>query len=700
MNDKSKYVLDDKYKSKISVRNDSVTMVGNTKGVYVSDNNGGGDIRIKVGDITMEDFGFASNDKDMDLLLIHERQHEIDREEKGVGKENLSLNENYQRDYHMEIAALIAEKLEIRRQFKEIDTEEKKKAFFEKFANNEENKEYIEALKSGEINPNSIKTVDFMKEMAFIKDSSIRYRADPNDSGYKKVITGNAISYLMANGDNVKSNPVGFKKEVNAIYQIAGFDFNNVGNQNLYVMNNDNLEFADKLLESGVDANDLAKFLSKSSEVFAMDYGDFVKAEKFDLTGLSQAQAEQVLQTHFIACNQNFMLAEGEAFGRDDRNDKIEMTASMGGEEQIALYLKMKRDSWEKNGTLSEEGNEEKFQKLMEQAKTVEIDTEAWFKLMESALIVAKDPSKKEEFEALKKRVKASQGKIVNLDDYSNGYKSISVENVLEKMKKEEERSKAFWEEYYKEHPEDNKERLSESYEVEVMNLQSPMLKDELNKKKELESKVEYLCNPYQGHFDVEEKIALNTSFFNQAELRKITNENGDTLEVAIIDGKKHGAEIYRDTDGKIKSYKLYNQGEELDMSSSNIDIKQVMRDGKSFVGFWVDGKPFGAHTYEDENGNCSVLFYDNNGEIIDPGVGAKVSRNNMTVDEYKNIIITEMKQQVSELHDNAVSRSQAIRFEKKIDERESQKVEQNEKTSQVTSKINVNLKDRMQNFR
>jgi hypothetical protein len=254
----------DKYMTNITVRNDSVAMVSGVQALYHPEK---GDIRIRKGDFSFDDFGFknAPDGKIEELLIIHEAEHEIDIEQKGVGTEKVSLNEFYQRDYHLEVGALIAEKLEIRRQFVKAQTDEEKKAFFEKFGKDVENKEYVNALRIGRFNPNSGNSQDFMKEMAFIKDSSIRFRCDPNDHSYHENTVENAMLYLAREGNNVKSNPSGFEKEVKAIYQIGGFDFSKVGNQDLYLMKGNSLDVADKLLESGADASKVINNLKDSN---------------------------------------------------------------------------------------------------------------------------------------------------------------------------------------------------------------------------------------------------------------------------------------------------------------------------------------------------------------------------------------------------------------------------------------------------
>lgn len=525
---------EDKYMTNITVRNDTVSMV---HGAYAYYSPNRGDIIIHKGDANFADMGFnnTSQDKAEELLLIHERQHEIDIEEKGVGTEKLSLAESFQREYHIEVAPLIAEKLEIRRQFKEAKTEEEKKKFFEKFSSDKENKEYVSALKIRRFNPDNQTSQEFLKEMEFIKNSSINYRCDPNDNAYYRNIVKNVSVYLM-NGDvDVNSNPSGFEKEIRAIYQIGGFDFCSVGNQDLYVMKDKGFEAVDKMLVSGADVNKVDRFIDKSNEIFVISIDSFNWAESFDVSGLSREQAETVLQTAIVAKESADNIAESICLGNEDKYD----FKTFAGIEQTALYLDMKRDIWEKNGTLSEAGDEEKFNRLMAEAKNVEIDCEGWLKSVENVLIIAKDPSRGEEFKAVKRRVKENQGKVVNVDDYFSSLelplKGKSVEEVLDDMKREEEENRKFAEEYYKNQPPQekviHKQRLSEPYQVKVFDLQSSVLADELKSILEKENKVENLKDNTQVEMTSIEQAEIGDREQLRADLKEQKGEICDNAK-------------------------------------------------------------------------------------------------------------------------------------------------------------------------
>ena len=630
MSNDKKLKIDKKYTKTIEIRNDSVDFVGGEKASY---NFHTGEITVAKGDINLKDLGIKNVAETVadDLLYIHEHQHEIDVEEKGVCSEKVSLNEFYQRNYHMEVGALIAEKLEIRRQFMEATTEEEKEAFFEKFKNNADNKEYIDRLRSGVFRTGKGDSKNFLMEMEFIKNSSMQYRCDPNDSSYKMVVAKNAILYLLQEGGNVKSNPDGFEKEVRDIYNIGGFDFYSIGNQELYPMKNSGLSVYDKLLENGADANKVAKFMQESIGAGKISSKAFEWAEKLDVTGLSREQAEILLQTAIVAQESADIVAERVCVGGDY---KFEFR-TLDGDEQTALYLDIKRELWEKNGVLSEEGDVEKFNQLLLEAKNIELDCKSWLKNSQSFLSIARNPLKVDEFNEVKIRASENQGKRVNVDEYFTGLKlplnGKSVEDVLANMRRKEEEDRKFWEKYYERHPEEKevKQRVSDVYHKDIMNLNSPILADELRGKLEVENRVENLRvvkeiekKPQFGDGIV---LEIEVPKFSKAELRKITNDKGESIEVAMIDGQKHGAQIVRDNEGNILSYKLYDHGKEIDLEKNDVNLKMATKNGMVYTAVELNGQLFGAEILEDESGKIKASFYEQGGRLMN---GADIRKN------------------------------------------------------------------------
>ncbi|MBR5598520.1 MAG: hypothetical protein IKW39_00605, partial [Alphaproteobacteria bacterium] len=98
---------DNQYTTTIKLRNDSIKFMQGTHGYYTGQN--GGEIRIIKADMSMDSFGYKSYKPHEELLIIHERQHQIDVEQKGVGASPVSLEEEYHRSIHMEVGARIAE---------------------------------------------------------------------------------------------------------------------------------------------------------------------------------------------------------------------------------------------------------------------------------------------------------------------------------------------------------------------------------------------------------------------------------------------------------------------------------------------------------------------------------------------------------------------------------------------------------------
>ena len=674
--------IPDKYKTSVTITNDSVSIVGATSAFYNQSNDS---IYLYAGDMKWSDFGYenAPKEKDRNVVIVHERQHQINAR-KGVGKSNMSLIENYQRDVHNEITALIAEKIEIRRQYKACKNESERQAFFQKFDSDKDNAEYINAIKSGKINPNSPNEQDFLNEMAFIKNSSINYRADPTDDGYKEHWTEHALIFLAERGENVKPNPEALKKEVEAMYHIGGFDFNTVGNKNIYVIDNQSISAADKMLQQGADPQKLARFMR-------LGEGAFRLAESLDVSGLNREQAETVLQTAFMTQDLTSDISESIALGQDPEFDFNYVTRS--SRNKVAVYLDVKSDIWEKNGTLTEQGDKEKFNRLMKQAKQVKLDPQSWYKQNWYRLTMAQDPKRADEFEALKKRVKELQGTIVdfdvavhNMDEYKLPLDNISKEEVLQEMAQKEAEDKAFAEEYLKEHPE--KRRLSAPYQIQIMDLESNILKDEQEQIKEQSKHVEPLYpnapqikTPYQDG----KKFEIPSAQYRKAEIKTTVNtENGASTEVALIDGQKHGAEILRDKEGNILGYKLYDHGQELNKENYEFNlVSEAGPNGETHTYTELNGQKFGLEIVSDQQGNTWAAFFEQNGSLITGKSLATIEKNTETTNPRQQLK-EELQAQTGELPENPQAEAQNLRIDIRLSKREKEKQvpAQNKKTT------------------
>src|SRR5574344_2078609 len=171
-----------KYTKNVTLRNDSVAMVSGVQGYY---NQNSDEIFIRKGDMKISDFTdkMHNTDENEELILVHEDTHRISVS-KGCGRTPMSLSEYYMEGMHSEIVSSMAEKLEIRRQYKDAKTQNDKNAVLQKFAHDEKNAEYVNAIKAKQINPDSKNRTDFIKEMGFIKDSSTKYWNNNDAGGY------------------------------------------------------------------------------------------------------------------------------------------------------------------------------------------------------------------------------------------------------------------------------------------------------------------------------------------------------------------------------------------------------------------------------------------------------------------------------------------------------------------------------------
>ncbi len=616
------------YTKTIMLRNDSTMMVGSTKAYYSPDED---EIRVYRGKLSAADFGMQGDDApDDDILLIHERQHQINAG-KGCGRTPMSASERYQEAMHDEIVASIAEKLELRRRYQQLKTAGQKATFFEKHAGDRKNGEYLRMLQSGKLNPNSRSSRDFAEEMAFIKDSSTDWWLNHDALEYQENQNAQVMSFLRKYGDRAQSNPEGLADNLQKMYSIGGMDFTKYGRDNRFLpVENQALAAMENLRKEGADTQKLEAFYHSGE-------GHYKLAETLDVSGLSYEQAEKVLQTAIMNECLATDIAGEMAMGNKPQFDFNYV--SRGLKNQTAMYLDMKADVWEKNGTLSETGDAEKFARLMQQAKTVKLDPDKWFAEVQNILTIAKDPGRADELAALKQRMDELRGKSVNLDDvvlnmdeFRLPLEGTTKEEVLTKMRQKAAEEAKAAAEYNKLHPE--KEHLSELYGKEITDMESDLLKDELEARQKAERTVEPLTTRPQTLsyklIDGMKYYFNHPQQYQEAELKSYVNERGERIEMTLIDGKKHGAAVLRDENGNIKDVKVYDNGKEVDLSKHKFDVREteqtVNGEQAKVTQFMLDGKPFGATVVETAEGT-KADFYDNRGIRMEGAAGAKIRR-------------------------------------------------------------------------
>lgn len=648
--------MPDKYTKQILVRNDSVVMVGGTRAYYSPDND---EIRLLKGDLTEKDFGMQGNGvQDEDILLVHEAQHQINAR-KGCGHTPMSLAERYQEAMHDEIVASIAEKLEIRRRYQQLKSDGEKNAFFKKFAGDRKNAAYLKLLQSGKINPNSKSSEDFAEEMAFIKNSSTDWWVKHDALEYQKNQNGQIMDFLREYGENAVSNPQGLADNLKKMYHIGGIDFTRYGQDNSRLpVENQTLAALETMRAEGADAQKLQAFNN-------MGEGPYKLAESLDVSGLSYDQAAQVIQTAIINEHLAAEIAGSMALGEKPSFDFRYVASSLRN--QTAVYLDMKADVWEKNGILNEQGDEEKFARLMQQAKTVKLDPDKWLEEVRDILTIAKDPNRADEFAALKQRMAGLRGKsvsldeaVVNMDKFRLPLDGSSKEEVLEEMRQKAEEDARWAEEYNKKHPQ--KERISEAYHKSITDMESNLLKDELEARREAEREVKPLTTkPPTLSYKLMDGVKY---YFNRPqqyqniELKSYVNERGEKIEMTLVDGKKHGAAVLRDENDNIKEVKAYDNGQEIDLSKHKFGIDEQERtiNGKPAraTTFMLDGKPFGAVVVETADGT-KADFYDSRGVRMEGAAGAKIRRTEERVESARDSVRQTMPSAEAEHSEEAV---------------------------------------------
>lgn len=120
-------------------------------------------------------------------------------------------------------------------------------------------------------------------------------------------------------------------------------------------------------------------------------------------------------------------------------------------------------------------------------------------------------------------------------------------------------------------------------------------------------------------------KVSQSTATpFVEASVVNENVENG-TRQYTKIDGQKHGTDVTYDTTGSPTQVKLYNHGNELQISDEDsVSINNIKNNEGTLTFSTYNGDMFGTAIHQDNEGNISSKFYDAEGEII-PSENAKV---------------------------------------------------------------------------
>jgi hypothetical protein len=308
--------------------------------------------------------------------------------------------------------------------------------------------------------------------MAFIKASATNYYTDSDNSSY----SAGTIAYLSAHPEGVKSNPEAYKEEVEKMYQIGGFDFNTVEPTNLKPLSDATVQEAETLLSQGVDPQKVSRFIGQG---LSLSQDTFKAAEELDVSGLSKEQATKVLSSAIMASQYESVISESLCLGYKTVDVDSNFIISQI-QDEAALYMDTKLDTLEKQGQLSSKGDNKKYKKLMAEAKKVTLDAEGWYNSVEDSLNVNKDPNRADEAEQLRQRVKQYQGQEISIDDYLTAdqfklpFEEQSVEEVIADIDERQENALL-----KKKQLDSQRVKNSDPYEVEIMDLDSPVLGDE-----------------------------------------------------------------------------------------------------------------------------------------------------------------------------------------------------------------------------
>ena len=499
--------------------------------------------------------------------------------------------------------------------------------------------EYKDAIAEGKINPESKNPKQFDKEMELLAKTHFNGLAkyDRYFNTYEDNFKAHTRSYMNTTGRDFKENDAEYERFAKHYMTISGIDFRQYLDKNyeseIYIP--PSIHNAGKNMAENQDA-DAAQVMAGNTLV----YDGKISLEQYHL----------LLQHQKIANNIKYNINDSEkealAAGSHDYDEKIGVHHDTF--KHITTYDGLRGNDMDKhlkNG-------------------------------MDLALNRASgnEPANDAEFERRLKEIYTLEGTNVDLREHIKEFDVNDVpyaeSEAIREFRKNPEKYKA-------EHPYERAyaydfelhggepewavatadQRVSEVKTMDVFDTEGDCLSAEreqrvlaeemerLKKEEELKKVEPLRTEKPKVYAPIGDKrmMEMPNPKFDKAEIRTTVNEaTGEISQVALLDGKKHGAEIMFDKDGKVTGYTFYDHGKELSPEGVQLDIRK--EDGMTYVQTTKDGKPFGAKILSDAQGKTKAAFYEQNGIMIEGSEKAKIEKTEVHTASDKSVLMAQMK--------------------------------------------------------
>ncbi len=485
--------------------------------------------------------------------------------------------------------------------------------------------DYLEAIRQGKVNPESKDPKEFDKEMELLVGEQFRNMAAQN-SGYVKDFEAATRLFMNTSDRKFQQDDAEFERFSQHYMTIGGLDFRK------YLTN----DWQDRIY--------VPERIGNAGASLAQD-GNADNAQMLAVDGLVYDGTVSLEQYHNLL--QHKKIAENVFHNLDDKMKKDLQSGGWMYDEQISQSY----DLFSKLGTYRGMSGNNEMESFLDvnmalalnsgDGKVGENQAEYLKKLKEIYTVPGTDidlTAHIDGFDPNNVPVKECPA----IDEFRRNPDQYRQDHPYQPMLSsalEYNQGDAKWQE----HSEEN--RVSDVLKMDVLDSGSDFLKAEREnrainqeleriKKQEEAEKVEPLTVKPQtriyGMLDGVKFYLNRPTVFQKAELKSYVNEQGEKIEVTMIDGKKHGAAFLRDENGNIKDVKLYDQGKEIDLSQHTINIKdgKYIENGKevSRTEVTLDGKPFGA-VVEKSSAGTKADFYDSKGVRMEGAPNAKMTQ-------------------------------------------------------------------------
>lgn len=514
---------------------------------------------------------------------------------------------------------------------------------------------YFEAIRDGEINPESKDPKEFDKEMELIAREEFNNLADKSSS-YVKDFKNLTRGYMNRDDKKFQTNDAEFERFAKHYMTISGIDFRKYlpkdATSQIYIP--DDIHSASQNLEKTQDADE-AQVIASGGLI----YNGKISLEQYHKLLQHQEIAHNILYNHRDS-KERAALAAGDRRFDSSIKDTYDVFKGMVKEKDIkpSMDLALSRA----NGNVPD--NNEEYERLLKQIYTIpgtNVDLREHIENFDAENLPLKESSAIDEFLKAPEKYKQNH-------PYERHYQGVLTHHEGEPEWQQADENNKVSDVQTMEAFDGSGDFLAAEREQRALAAELEELKRKEQEQQALETlEPLYPKKNLTTYAPIGDGIVIQVKNpeFKSAELKTTINDaDGSSTEVTLLDGKKHGLEITRDNEGNITGYKVYNHGQEVDTNKHTIELNTKNENGLTAISVTLDGQKFGSEIVKDNTGNNKIAFYEEGGALIQGSKNAVYTRKHEHINDPHATLRNEISQIQVELPNNPKAEAQNMRFD------------------------------------